>query len=164
MSDRIESGGRFHTLDAMRGVAALAVVLVHVAAYSGVNLAPGGNLAVDFFFALSGFVIARAYSARLRSGLSWLRFAEIRLVRLYPLVLLGCGFGLVKMLFQIGMGHETAPSWGQFAWILILNPLLLPAPGVYLFPLNNPAWSLFFELFAISPTPRSLSLSAELGL
>ena len=90
---------RLLTLDAMRGVAAVSVLLLHVSVYLGTNFAPGGDLAVDFFFALSGFVIAKAYSTRILSGnLSLLGFAKTRIIRLYPLFFLGCMFGIVKIL------------------------------------------------------------------
>ena len=55
----------FLTLDAMRGVAAITVVLFHGARLAGVQTMPHGYLAVDMFFALSGFVISRAYDRRL---------------------------------------------------------------------------------------------------
>lgn len=49
----------------MRAIAALCVVLVHS---SGLlferTLVPGAYLAVDFFFALSGYVIAHAYDSK----------------------------------------------------------------------------------------------------
>jgi len=61
--------------------------------------APGGFiahawLAVDFFFLLSGFVIAAAYERRLTDGMSLPAFARIRLIRLYPLILLGLLLGV----------------------------------------------------------------------
>lgn len=141
---------RLLTLDAMRGVAALSVFLLHVSVYLGTNFAPGGDLAVDFFFALSGFVIAKAYSPRIRSGdLSFLGFVRTRIIRLYPLFFLGCMFGIVKIFFQIGLADEKAPTWLQFLGTLLSNLVMIPSPSsVFLFPLDNPAWSLFFELVA----------------
>ena len=54
MSDN--SAGRFDTLDLLRGVAALAVVAFHF--HPGTSpLLAHGYLAVDLFFALSGFVM-----------------------------------------------------------------------------------------------------------
>jgi len=43
-----------------------------------------GYLAVDFFFMLSGFVLAHAYEERLRSGMKAWRFMRTRIIRLYP--------------------------------------------------------------------------------
>jgi peptidoglycan/LPS O-acetylase OafA/YrhL len=56
MSERSAGPTCLLTLDAMRGLAALAVLLMHA---TDAALAPSGYLAVDFFFLLSGFVIAR---------------------------------------------------------------------------------------------------------
>ena len=50
---------RFPALDAMRGGAAMVVMLYHIGIASGhPQLAPFGFLAVDLFFMMSGFVIA----------------------------------------------------------------------------------------------------------
>ncbi|KJC50888.1 hypothetical protein UB31_11670 [Bradyrhizobium sp. LTSP849] len=80
----------FLTLDGLRGLAAFGVLLFHRR-----WLVPGGHfldhayLAVDFFFGLSGFVIAYAYGARLRDrSISFLGFLAVRVIRLYPLLIL----------------------------------------------------------------------------
>jgi peptidoglycan/LPS O-acetylase OafA/YrhL len=49
-------------LDALRGVAAICVVLTHSGRLLfGQEIFSGAYLAVDFFFLLSGFVISHAY-------------------------------------------------------------------------------------------------------
>lgn len=62
---------RLFTLDAMRGIAAIVVVLHHQKAIS----TPAGYLAVDFFFALSGWsslkLIRSEFSAAYRFVTSW---------------------------------------------------------------------------------------------
>jgi peptidoglycan/LPS O-acetylase OafA/YrhL len=46
----------FHTLDGLRGVAALVVVILHAQTYDFLSFGPkSGALAVDLFFCLSGF-------------------------------------------------------------------------------------------------------------
>ncbi|RZK67402.1 MAG: acyltransferase, partial [Pedobacter sp.] len=58
----------FIILDGLRGVAALAIVAFHfleVVFEFSKNFLGHGFLAVDFFFCLSGFVIAYAYDDRL---------------------------------------------------------------------------------------------------
>ena len=72
----------FETLDGLRGFAAFAVLVYHALSH---YLIPKGFLAVDFFFVLSGFVIAIAYEKSLLSELSFVRFFEIRLIR-YPII------------------------------------------------------------------------------
>ena len=59
----------FEILDGLRGIAALSIVTFHFmewvyADYSR-NFIAHGFLAVDFFFCLSGFVIAYAYDDRI---------------------------------------------------------------------------------------------------
>jgi len=136
------------TLDAIRGVAAILVVLFHCnnRLFGDTNIA--GYLAVDLFFALSGFVIDHAYHQRLLEGMTFRRFLEIRLVRLYPLFLLGIGFGLIKAFSQILFHDKNALGPLPLALTAFSNGLMLPVPLPleFMFPLNIPAWSLFFEL------------------
>ena len=118
---------RFHALDGLRGIAALAVMLFHV----GDGFIDGGYLAVDFFLCLSGFVIALSYGERLRGGMGLARFMQLRLARLYPMIFLG---GVLAVVL-----HEANPN------MLLLVPDI---HGVSLFPANPPFWSLLMELFA----------------
>src|SRR6266513_2571664 len=79
---------RFVVLDSWRGIAACLVALFHLDAYShlyGVPFLRNSWLFVDFFFVLSGFVIAANYQQRLRDGFGIGRFLFLRLGRLYPL-------------------------------------------------------------------------------
>lgn len=121
--------GRYHTLDAMRGIAAIAVMLYHAGAASPL-LVPRGYLAADLFFVLSGFVIANAYEARLRNGLSVRRFLIARLQRVYPLCWLGALAGCLLI--------NGSPL------MVLLIPY--PSPEGLLFSANAPLWSLIFEL------------------
>jgi peptidoglycan/LPS O-acetylase OafA/YrhL len=136
----------FHTLDGMRGVAALLVVLRHTTHFFGDFGFQESYLAVDVFFAMSGVVLANAYEQRLKAGLPAKTFAWIRLVRLYPLYALGLALAVLALAF--GADHEKA-SW--LPWTLpfavFLLPNLLPFTGTSTFPLNGPAWSLFMELW-----------------
>src|SRR4051794_26514580 len=78
---------RFLALDGLRGVAALVILVFHF----GIRpawVAPYGSLAVDFFFLLSGFVIAHAYEERLRQPGAIGAFIRDRVIRLHPLLVL----------------------------------------------------------------------------
>src|SRR5438045_8537170 len=80
--------GRFVVLDSWRGIAACLVALFHLDAYSHLYDVPflrNSWLFVDFFFVLSGFVIAANYQQRLLEGFGIGRFLLLRLGRLYPL-------------------------------------------------------------------------------
>ena len=80
--------------DLIRGICALVVVARHSAPLWGTK-AQRGYLAVDAFFILSGFVIAHAYEAKLVArAMGFAQFARIRLIRLYPMYLVGLVVGL----------------------------------------------------------------------
>jgi peptidoglycan/LPS O-acetylase OafA/YrhL len=80
---------QFATLDGLRGVAAIAVTSLHFRFELGKFLLPHSYLAVDFFFVLSGFVLAYAYEDRLSEGMKPIQFLRLRVIRLYPLYLIG---------------------------------------------------------------------------
>jgi peptidoglycan/LPS O-acetylase OafA/YrhL len=141
----------FHTLDGLRGVAAICVALHHLSRWP-IGLQdpmPQAGLAVDMFFVMSGFVLAHAYQHRLDAGMTTWRFMGARLIRLWPLYLLGTAIKLAAILYLSGHG---APAPGSaivssilFALVLLPVPRPLSITGQP-FPLNAPAWSLFFEL------------------
>jgi peptidoglycan/LPS O-acetylase OafA/YrhL len=138
---------RYVTLDAMRGVAAIAVVAYHADDYFGYKF--GAPLAVDFFFVLSGFVVAHAYDGHLSSKMSFSQFMEKRAIRLYPLYFLGQLIGLFAAILCLWLGRPNFALW-ELAASFLLGILWLPSPfqGITrrLFPLNNPSWSLFWEV------------------
>jgi len=137
------------TLNAIRGVAAIAVMLFHSAGLFGAIM-PRGYLAVDLFFVLSGFVIAHAYEEKLREGLGRRAFIRVRLLRFYPLYAAGLVVGLVKEGLLIATHNHYAFSPLGLLAALLAGALFLPMPlaqrGYNLFPINIPSWSLFFEL------------------
>ena len=150
----------YHILDGLRGAAALMVVWYHVfegfafAEGSAIDVFNHGYLAVDFFFMLSGFVISYAYDDRW-SKMSMGDFFKRRLVRLHPMIVMGAVIGLVTFLLQGGVKWDgsVVPMSGV-ALAFFLTCCFIPAwPGAMhevrgngeMFPLNGPAWSLFFE-------------------
>nr|WP_184112259.1 acyltransferase [Sphingomonas abaci] len=151
----------FEILDGLRGVAALMVVIFHVfEAYSEADptrqIINHGYLAVDFFFLLSGFVIAYAYDDRWPAMGQW-AFYKRRLIRLQPMVVLGSLFGGALYYCQAGglfPRIAETPLW-QMLLVMALGCTLLPLPKPFdirgwdeLHPLNGPAWSLFYEYIA----------------
>ncbi|TGQ51028.1 hypothetical protein EN836_26155 [Mesorhizobium sp. M1C.F.Ca.ET.193.01.1.1] len=62
---------RLYGLDALRGVAAIAVAAHHLVTVYGFPLLPlSPSIAVDLFFILSGFVMTRTYEDLLHTDLS----------------------------------------------------------------------------------------------
>ena len=157
----------FALLDGLRGVAALAVLWYHVNegfAFAEATNGAGdgiirsfnhGYLAVDFFFLLSGFVIAYAYDDRWNQGLTMGNFIKRRLIRLHPMLIAGAIIGAITFLIQGGVTWSgEAVSLAQVLLCLGFTFLFIPSVpgGSYevrgngeLFPLNGPYWSLFFE-------------------
>lgn len=140
---------RYLTLDGLRGVAAIAVMIYHRRSWSNSgHWFEHAHLAVDFFFLLSGFVLAHAYEHRLLSGMSVREFLRLRLIRLYPLIVLGTLLGAGYFLTSAASVHDRQ-LLTNIVFTLPLALLVLPAPqslGSEPFPINPPAWSLFNEL------------------
>lgn len=134
---------RFPTLDSLRGVGALLVMLGH-----GYGDLRSGFPAVDFFFMHSGFVLAYSNWGRRERPDFAKEFAVRRLIRIYPLYLAGLLLGAAV---AAGWCLSGDPDWRPRRWLLALGlgGLLLPDPlgGAYgAYPMNLPTWSLFFEL------------------
>ena len=147
--------GRYETLDALRGVAALAVVVYHLGQVKlGAELVPHGYLAVDFFFVLSGFVVAHAYEEDLRRSLSFKSFALRRAIRIYPLATLGAIAGFLLLLIKWHLAPEKVDPLPSIFVSSLLNGLLLPTPFTGgetqhdFFIGNGPLWTLSLELAA----------------
>jgi peptidoglycan/LPS O-acetylase OafA/YrhL len=153
--DRTSSGKEhFEVLDGLRGSAAFLIVIFHLFNYSfGFHgpwaLVKHAYLAVDFFFALSGFVVAYAYDDRWMR-MTTLQFFRIRLIRLHPLVLIGATLGLLGYLLD---PFSKMMNRGPLSMVLLAyftSLLLLPSPPIAgrhneSQALNGPAWSLMQE-------------------
>lgn len=150
----------YEILDGLRGVAAIMVVAFHVfETFSGDRfhqIINHGYLAVDFFFLLSGFVVAYAYDDRWGKMTQW-DFYKRRLIRLQPMVIMGTLIGAALFYFQAcGMFPliSATPLW-KMLLVMIVGFTLIPLPismdirgWQEMHPLDGPAWSLFFEYIA----------------
>ncbi|WP_113663639.1 acyltransferase family protein [Pedobacter nanyangensis] len=145
----------FEILDGLRGIAAVGVVVFHfIEMYTPhpEDLIAHAYLAVDFFFCLSGFVVAYAYDDRLpQMGLK--TFFKQRLIRLHPLVVLGTILGVLAFIFDpFGSQWETYSGWKMlglfFASVLMIPYPIIGERAFNNFGLNAPAWTLFWEYVA----------------
>lgn len=148
----MQSTRAFITLDALRGIAALAVISWHGGRLFSTDgpVFTAAILAVDLFFILSGFVLTHAYEQRLNAGMSVPSFIRVRLIRLYPLYLLG--FLIAGVAVALRLYADMQEGSTELGLAAVLNALMLPNPPTgsppFLFLFNFPAWSLFFELVA----------------
>jgi len=140
----------FIFLDGMRGMAAIIVLVFHICQHHEVAAPRFAQLAVDFFFLLSGFVVAYAYEQRLLNGMGIRRFIAVRLIRLYPMILVGMTMGLAITAARILIVHDI--TWLQFLSVAVSSLLVLPSFALpqYLtaYPANMAMWSLTFEILA----------------
>ncbi|WP_316858307.1 acyltransferase [uncultured Cohaesibacter sp.] len=136
---------RFDVLDSWRGICACMVALYHfrvVSHISDIGLINASYLFVDFFFVLSGFVIAANYQHRLADGFGAGRFLILRLGRIYPL-----HFAMMLPFLAIDAVKDGVGS--QFWQALTTNVLLIHGFGVNLgLWLNFPSWSISTEFAA----------------
>ena len=118
----LASKPRYEILDGLRGVAAMLVVAFHLLE-TYYHMEPDqpinhGYLAVDFFFALSGFVIGYAYDDRW-NRMSLGNFFKRRLVRLHPMLMFGTLFEALMFYFE-----GDVPGWESVHqtpwWMLVL--------------------------------------------
>lgn len=120
------------------------------------NILPGSWLAVDLFFILSGFVVSLSVKANsLRYGNS-VAFITHRLIRLYPVYVIGLAVGLISYAAAILSGLLNSSYTFSVGYSGVLGLVLLPnltgaLPSLLLdansvYPPNAPSWSIFFEI------------------
>ncbi|HFK5535098.1 TPA: acyltransferase family protein [Elizabethkingia anophelis] len=154
-----DSKKHYEILDGLRGIAAIMVVMLHILEiFAGGDhtklMINHGYLAVDFFFLLSGFVIAHAYDDRW-NNMTIGQFFKRRLIRLHPLIIAGMTLGGIFFYFSessvlFPIVGET-PVW-KLILVMLIGYTLIPVPlslDIHgwgeMHPLNGPAWSLFYE-------------------
>ena len=145
---------RLHSVQAMRGAAALLVVLYHTAAHwraisandtrAGAWLWDQGFAGVDMFFVISGFVMVYTAGANPGGVGEAVRFLWRRVGRIYPLWWVFCA--LLGAIFLLIYGQPAQPDMAQGAdaWRFFAGSLLLWPQGQA--PVLNVGWTLVFEM------------------
>ena len=151
----LASKPRYEILDGLRGVAAVVILVYHLFEACGTVLGHA-YLGVDFFFALSGFVIGYAYDDRW-DRMSVGDFFKRRLVRLHPMLIMGTTIGF--LLYYFGKCEAfpyigTQPWW----WVVVMylyTCLMLPMAREWDLrgwddtnSFNGSTWSLQWEYIA----------------
>ena len=146
---------RLLSMEGLRGVAVSLVFIQHFAYqalllghFDGIGLVAMqalrgyGNLGVELFFVLSGYLI---YGALLKRGVPVLRFMRRRVQRIYPAFLVA--FLIYIAAVELG-GMEGKIPRDPMQAILFFASNLLFLPGLFPLPiLMSVAWSLSYEMF-----------------
>lgn len=145
----------FYKLESLRGLAACLVILYHSPFNVGdqaTSFNSNSYLFVDFFFVLSGFVMALAYTGRIREGLSFKSYFILRLGRIYPLhisiLFLWVLYVLfLQLVYLMGFSDFDQSSEYDFG-ALFSHILLISSLGVEdSLSWNYPSWSISAEFF-----------------
>ena len=133
---------RYDSLDGLRGLCALSVMLYHSEFLfrAGVVFCHG-YLAVDMFFILSGFVISASYDERFARGLGAFTFLKARLKRLAPVYWGGLALCVAASCCYLPVNAALLLSAAMAA---VLLPVL--GVGTFAYPANSVAWTLGWEL------------------
>lgn len=149
---------RYKSLDSWRGVCALLVALFHLSINSHLFYLPivrHAGLFVDFFFVLSGFVLAHAYGSKIVSIFDAMDFAIRRFGRLWPLhifiLALFLGLEIAKWLAirTLHLNAGEAPFSGPTSIEAIFtNLFLIQSLGLHKIETwNGPSWSISTEFW-----------------
>lgn len=151
------TANHFEALDGWRGLCACLVALFHFHGYSPIYTSPfirNSYLFVDFFFVLSGFVIAWNYSSRLATWADVRQFMVLRLGRLYPLHLFMLFVFLAWETAKVLLGTFSPPGPEAFVGEnqpgTVLSNIFL-VQSLHLndtLSWNAPSWSISTELWA----------------
>ncbi len=150
---------RMKALDGWRGIGALAVCFIHLQLNGYLTSAPSLDswiLAVDFFFVLSGFVMARVYADDLADGERVSLFVVRRLGRLWPLHLTMLAMFILVELAKLALQRETGFSSENAPFGAARNPSDILPIALFLqtarlgpeLTWNFPSWSISAEIWA----------------
>jgi peptidoglycan/LPS O-acetylase OafA/YrhL len=143
---------QFHALAGWRGIAALLVALFHLPVAHSLyqhewlhRLSPG----LEFFFLISGFIMAMGYSERINDGRTFIAFLVRRAGRVWPLQLAMIGLllwiPLIGLLIGSPQPFRTWAALNALPYHLLLLQTWWPDSALLW---NYPAWTLTGEIFA----------------
>jgi peptidoglycan/LPS O-acetylase OafA/YrhL len=149
-----KSTSRLHELDSLRALAAFGVIGWHYTnhfqasplAYLMQPFYRHGLLLVDFFFVLSGFVLARAYWTETRSASIGSNLRD-RVARIYPLHFVTlCAAALMQWYLFHPLASQPFIYSFNDKFDFAVNALLLNRTGLERgFSFNAPSWSISTE-------------------
>ncbi|GBQ28607.1 hypothetical protein AA12717_3011 [Gluconacetobacter sacchari DSM 12717] len=114
---------------------------------------PQGQIAIDIFFMIEGFLSMRFLSQPAVVGAGWRRVVGDRIAHVYPIYAMAliagfCSFAPLALKHAEGW---TIANWvGAFFSGLVLMPVFSPRVYGSVFPLNPPSWAIVLELFGFA--------------
>ena len=140
-----------YKLESLRGIAVCVVILAH-SPYMVWQKEPlfmiYADLAVDFFFILSGMVMALAYQDRIKQGLSFKSYILLRLGRLYPLHIFTLFVWGIYILIKKSLNVDVEFELTENIWTFVSNVFLVHSLGTNnALSWNFPSWSISAEFF-----------------
>lgn len=143
---------RFDTIQVLRFVAALLVVVTHATFYASTRLDDGqpiwrlgGTVGVEIFFVISGFVMVLSTGSLRDRADGWKFFAMRRLVRIVPMYWLATTCKVAVVLVASGVALHGALEPGHVLSSYLFVPSRNEAGAVE--PLLGVGWTLVFEMF-----------------
>ena len=145
---------RYVALDSLRGIAAMGVAVYHLQVRDGFAqwaFFRASNQFVDFFFVLSGFVIAASYGDRLAAGFPIKTFLWLRLGRIWPVhfvilvvyIVIECVLALTETSHGGRVPFTgTRDPWALIPTVLLIQAFVMPSVGTW----NTQSWSISVEL------------------
>ena len=148
---------RFEALDSFRGICAIAVAFYHMhimGAFTESTFIRGSDIFVEFFFVLSGFVLAHGYGHKFK--LDFVEFMKARFFRLFPLHVFMLAVFITLEFFKLAaftytdIAFENAPFTNKFAPVEIIPNLALIHSWTSFtnhLSFNYPSWSISVEFY-----------------
>jgi peptidoglycan/LPS O-acetylase OafA/YrhL len=171
--------GRESSLDALRGFAAVAVVIAHTTIVGLYNVEPywtylkwsplrvfwSGHQAVILFFVLSGFALSRMLESI--KGESYFSYLSSRIVRLYPPYLASVIVAALAYWLLLKLGFNWEKGWLNLSKpvldqeVLINHLLMIGSFDTN--SINPPIWSLVHEMRLSIVFPLILAATVRWG-
>lgn len=156
------------TVQALRAIAALMVVVFHALEVWGERINPGapgvdwenGAAGVDIFFVISGFVMIVAARRLVRDPLGWVKFLRHRIERIVPLYWLLTTAKLAAVMILPALAVRTSMDPGFIAGSYLFMPVIDHAGNFR--PLIPMGWTLTYEFLFYLMFALALALRTEI--
>ncbi len=169
---------KLQTIQALRGLAALLVVIYHTRSLEGLSinhiggselplvggLFENGYAGVDLFFVISGFIMVWVTQGQPAHPRTSLEFLFARVGRIYPVWWAFAGIMTIYMVLAHGIspnggGWEVISRGAPLAPYLLNSFLLIPQPD---FPILGVGWTLIHEVYFYAVFTLMLLVSRRL--